>query len=50
MLVPTTATASGTAALLSPVGLSAAHAQQLSVLGDRDGIAFHVLHTAPGKL
>lgn len=35
---------------ISPVGLPAAHAQQLAVLGHCDGVGLDVLHTAPGKL
>jgi hypothetical protein len=33
-----------------PVGLAAAHAQQLVVLCDRDRVGLDVLHTAPRKL
>ena len=34
---------------LDPVGLPAAHAQQPLLLGNRDGIALHVLHAPPGE-
>ena len=34
---------------LDSVGLPTAHAQEAPVLGDRDGIALHMLHYAPGK-
>ena len=32
-----------------PVGLTATHAQKPLLLGDRDCIALHMLHTTPGK-